>query len=57
MINNEAIKIIILAIGLLIGTAFKFFIQTPSPVEFEIESIIENVVKAETGIDITPVLS
>lgn len=54
---SSNIKIAILAVGLFVGAGIKLYLGSSNPVEMEAEAMIESVVKSETGIDLTPVLS
>ena len=55
--NNSYIKYGFVALMLILGLGFKFYLGSSNPIEVEAEKVIDEVVLAETGVDLSPYLA
>lgn len=57
IISNNYIKYGFVALMLILGLGFKFYLGSSNPIEMEAEKVIDEVVLAETGVDLSPYLA
>ena len=56
MLSNTYLKYGLVGVALVAGFGLKFYLGSSNPIEMEAEKVIDEVVLAESGVNLTPFL-
>jgi hypothetical protein len=56
ILNNPYVKYSLIGLALVVGMGLKLYLGSTNPIEMEAEHIIDEVVLAETNVDLSPYL-